>query len=64
MTEAWLGDRDDPGGGLRQKLTHFEIPKRGSGPGRRASRDRSRPRDKGLQRIVRKDDRLRGCLTL
>ena len=27
MKEAWLGDRDDPGGGLRQKLTHFEIPK-------------------------------------
>ena len=50
MKEAWLGDRDDPGGGLRQKLTHFEIPKRGSGASRRASWDRSRPRDKGLQR--------------
>jgi len=28
MTEARLGDRDDPGGGLRQKLTHFTIQKR------------------------------------
>jgi len=49
MTEAWLGDRDDPGGGLR-KSWHILRSKRGSGPGRRASWDRSRPRDKGLQR--------------